>query len=609
VLDIEDFMNSIFTFPLSLVGFSALGVLAGIYLLHNRYRNHTVSSLIFWLDHVKPREGGLNISRLQLPLLFLVEFLAIVFLVLGSAGPLVRRGNEDKNFLFVLDDSYSMLGGVQDSSRDLGERAVKGILNEAGGFRASFIRAGAEAVVIGEGISSLNEAERVMEGWRCYGERFDLEVGLNLAMGTARAGTRIMVITDGSPEYEPEGGELRVSAYGEVVDNFAIVNVSRKAEAERDRCMAAVANYSGSLSLIRVGVYTLDDVEFDAPEDVSFEAGYNLFVEEVEVAAGGIERLFFDVEKGTGDLVVVIEGEGDGLGIDDRAYLLSPDRKRLRVDVEVGDAGLAGAISSAISANGSLVRRTEVGPEVVFTDNSDRSASVDQWLVRFVNEPNSAAFLGPFITNKSHPLLEGVNFEGVIWSASRDASMRGELVLSAGDVPLLRDYEDIDGKHILSVNLDSELSTVTSSANWPVMFYNLFNWRKQYLPGLSRRNIKLGGRVYFQSVRFVNDLSVTDPLGREADYSSSTGEFSIMGSVPGVYEVESNDDIYRFAVNACRAGESDFRDKESGDWGSWDEAGSFRWEYVNIDWFFLLGGLVMLSFHRYLCSSVKGVRG
>ena len=75
------------TYPLALLGLAGVPLLVGIYLLRNRFRRQPVSSLMLWLDAREVRQGGTRIRRLQTPLLFLLELLAILLLVLAAAEP------------------------------------------------------------------------------------------------------------------------------------------------------------------------------------------------------------------------------------------------------------------------------------------------------------------------------------------------------------------------------------------------------------------------------------------------------------------------------------------------------------------------------------------
>src|ERR1035438_638304 len=74
-------------YPLALIALATVPALAAIYLLRNRFRRRQVSSLVLWRFHIQSKSGGAKIHRLQLPLLFFLELLALVLLVAAAAGP------------------------------------------------------------------------------------------------------------------------------------------------------------------------------------------------------------------------------------------------------------------------------------------------------------------------------------------------------------------------------------------------------------------------------------------------------------------------------------------------------------------------------------------
>src|SRR4051812_23213307 len=102
-------MIPLLTTPVALWGLLAIPALVAIYWLRNRFRRHPVSSLMLWIDPRQPRSGGTRLHRLQTPLLFLLELLALLLLVLAAAEPRVPLAQGSPPWVVVLDDSYSML--------------------------------------------------------------------------------------------------------------------------------------------------------------------------------------------------------------------------------------------------------------------------------------------------------------------------------------------------------------------------------------------------------------------------------------------------------------------------------------------------------------------
>src|SRR5262245_66208313 len=86
----------VFTFSIAFIALLAAPALVAIYWLRNQSRERRVSSLLLWLDERQMWEGGRTIHRLQKPLLFFLELLAILLLVTAAAGPMVRAGESGR---------------------------------------------------------------------------------------------------------------------------------------------------------------------------------------------------------------------------------------------------------------------------------------------------------------------------------------------------------------------------------------------------------------------------------------------------------------------------------------------------------------------------------
>ena len=120
-------MIPIFTHPLGFLSLLAIPGLVGIYLLRTRSRRYPVSSLMLWVNQRQARAGGLRVERLQTPLLFFLELLTLILLALAVAAPIIRTSRGAIPLIVVLDDSFSMLAGVDDTPRS---RAIAALAKE-----------------------------------------------------------------------------------------------------------------------------------------------------------------------------------------------------------------------------------------------------------------------------------------------------------------------------------------------------------------------------------------------------------------------------------------------------------------------------------------------
>ena len=152
-----------------------------------------------------------------------------------------------------------------------------------------------------------------------------------------------------------------------------------------------------------------------------------------------------------------------------------------------------------------------------------------------------------------------------------------------------------------------DLSTLQESPNWPILIWNLVNWRAQVAPGLRQTNLRLGGDAALTVESGVESVSVVDPRRVTRRLPAHDKTVLIRADVAGVYEVGANQNKYSFAANALQREESDLTQAASGRWGNWANATALQWEYRSVAWVLLLLALIALAFHAWLVAR-RGVR-
>ena len=63
---------------------------------------------MLWHFQVQSKAGGAKVHRLQLPLLFFLELLALALLVMAAAGPHWKLPQSARPLMIILDESFSM---------------------------------------------------------------------------------------------------------------------------------------------------------------------------------------------------------------------------------------------------------------------------------------------------------------------------------------------------------------------------------------------------------------------------------------------------------------------------------------------------------------------
>lgn len=573
-----------FLYPLAFAGLASIPALLAIYWLRNRYRRQPVSSLMLWLDQKHTREGGTRIHRLQTPLLFFLELLALLLLVLAAAGPFVRSAHGTRPLVVVLDDSYSMLAGGADSPRRRAVAALEEELRRHPRPSVRFVLAGDRAQLLAEPARSAAEAGLVLREWKCRAPTAALDEALTLAAELGGDLALLLVLTDHPPPNEMEQGRLQWWSFGAREPNLAIVNAARTALDRGERCLWEVANLSPS-----PGKGTLVLEAGDPP--VEFQRSV------LQLAGLETRRIVADLKEGTP--AVRARLDKDALEIDNEALLLPAVPKTVRIDVRIGDAVLFGLVEKAVKATRGT-KLNDPRPDLIFTDQETRPEGSQAWVVHLLSEKEAEAFVGPFVMNRTHPLTEGLALQGVIWGAGKSAELPGTPIVTAGNVPLLTDTESLTGRHELRLRLRPDLSTLHNSPNWPILLANLVQWRASFTPGLSRTNVRLGEDVTLTLTSGVETVQLTGPDKQARSLPVQGRRVVVRAEDVGLYEIQAGEDSHAFAANTLRQDESDLMSCATGRWGDWLDEKSLNLEYHNIAWLLVLLALAVLTLHMIL---------
>jgi hypothetical protein len=580
-----------FAFPIAFFALLAVPALVAIYWLRSRHRRQPVSTLMLWIDQRESREGGLFVHRLQTPLLFFLELLTILLLILAAAGPAITANAGSGSLVVVLDDSFSMLAGADDSSRI---RAIDAVAKEVRGGRYRSVRlvvAGVTPELIG---TEAGEIETTLRNeWKCLSSSANLDEAIAFAFALSVNRARILVVTDRAPNDAPSDGQLEWWAFGSSRRNLAFVNATRTLRDDQERCLLEIANLSGNMAKTDL------IIEGGGSDDQSQE----LQRSSIEIAPNGIHRILLRIKPSVVQLRAHIDD--DDLDIDNRVVLVPEPRRHVRVDLRFQSDELKRLVEKAVSATGSI-DLTSTDPELVFTDQvEDEAGSPDAWVLRFVADGDAQSYLGPFVLDRTHPLAEGLALDGVVWGAGKASSPSTTAVITAGSIPLLTDVERPGGRHDLRLRLRPDLSTLQETPNWPILIWNLIAWRAANAPGIRQANLRLGDEAILTVGPGSRSVEIRSPDGTASDLALQSRDTRLRAELPGVYEVAAGNERYSFAANPLRREESDLTRCGSGQWGEWQFTG-LQAEERSIGSIFLL--LALLTFAMHLAISARSVR-
>lgn len=575
------------TYPLALIALATIPALAAIYILRDRFRRRQVSSLVLWRFHVEAKSGGAKMHRLQLPLLFFLELIALFLLVAAAAGPRWKLPQSSRPLIVVLNDGFSMQAVSDDVSSQARARAfLKELFSRQPPPFTRLILAGTEPRTLGSTVKSWAEVNELLSGWKCWSPDAAMDAALALAAQLGRGQANILVLTDQQPADRTISNPLlEWHAFGRPLDNFAIINASRTAFGDQDRCLLEIGNDSGGSQTTRL----------------LLTAGSNV-LENSSIALGPHEsqRLVFNIPSATPPLHA--ELAPDALAADNQIELLPPVRKRVRVQVAMTNRDLSALVNRALDATGFRAALSD-DPQLVI-HSSDSPVGTNAWSLVWSIAAATNAYTGPFVVDSSHPLIEGISLNGVIWGAAAATNGPDDVpVISAGSVPLLSEHEDFIGRRHITLNLNPQYSTLQDTPDWPILFWNILSWRMAELPGLNESNARLGTEVLLRTRG--GPVTVVQPDGQRESFPNVRNELAITTPVPGIYTVSSGAETNQFAVNALSANESDLSGCSSGKWGQWKTDDRPRFEEASAVWIFGLLALALMAAHMYLIASAR----
>ncbi|HTV40287.1 MAG TPA: BatA domain-containing protein [Candidatus Sulfotelmatobacter sp.] len=581
-------MIPLLTYPLALIALATVPALAAIYILRNRFRRRQVSSLVLWRFHVQSKSGGAKIHRLQLPLLFFLELLALLLLVAAATGPRWKLPQSSRPLIVVLNDGFSMRA-VQDgvSSQDRAKEFLAKLFRRQPPPFTRLILAGTEPHALGSTVKTWNEVNNLLPQWKCWSPQAAMDSAITLASELGGGQANILVLTDHKPSDEKiSSPRLEWHAFGEPVDNFAIINASRTAFGDQDRCLLEIANDSDAAHSTRLLVQT----------------GSNA-IQSSEISLGPrqSQRIVFNIPSTAPALRATLDP--DALAADNEVELLPPIRKHVRVEVALTNKDLSVMVNRALDATGFRATLEQNPQLVIHSDNSPVSSNA--WDLVWSTAAATNAYTGPFIVDNSHPLAEGIALEGVIWAAAAATNAPGdEPVVMAGNVPLLSEREDFLGRRHITLNLNPALSTVEDTPDWPILFWDILSWRISEMPGLKESNARLGTEVILKTDG--QPIAITQPDGGSTSFPNPGDELAIDTPIPGIYSVAMGSETNQFSVNALDADESDLSQCGTGQWGKWSDDPGQRLVETSAVWIFGLLALAFLAGHMYFVAAAQG---
>ena len=561
----------------------AIPALTAIYLLFRRSRPVIVSSLFLWENQLKSHRQGMTLKKLPLPLTYFIEVLIIILLVTAAAGPLLPRRQEALPLTLVMDNSFSMRAGETLSPQTAARKEIDSLVKSFPGRKFRIILAGASPRNLGE--FEDKELNHVLRQWTCEESSGDLQQAAAMAKRLDQQLSTVMVYTDRRPEMTVPPG-ITWNARGKAVSNTAIVNASRSSGGGKDRCLAVIANIGASPceTVLRI-------TQPGKPQPLQTQ---NLRLAPMEE-----KKITVQLPSGTGPVELNISS--DALDFDNSVTLLPEHQPMLRTAIAISDAVLAADIRKALDSSGKI-SFTEQSPQLTITD-SQHKAKAGSWSgcrVVLHNSPPARSLVGPFTINRNYPLTAGLELNGVIWGASKDADLPGAPLITAGETVLVSSVRHNPSAWEILINFVPSGSTLQNTPAWPVLFWNLADWVGNTRAGLLRNNFRTGEKITVNIPADCSKITLTGPDNLPVNLPVTQGIRQFGAAIPGGYDMTIGDRHYQYQVNPLNFQESDLRGCAYVTERGPVQPEAVARNYVNIVWVPLLAALLCLALHQYL---------
>ncbi|MCR9248253.1 MAG: BatA and WFA domain-containing protein [bacterium] len=519
-----------FTAPFGLLALLAVPAVVALHLYRRRLQERRVAAVFLFVGERLVTDAGRTRTRLlRTPSLWL-ECLMAALLALWLAGPSFG-GIAARHVVFVLDDSASMSVADAEPARAAVRERLDDLRSQD---RVTVLRTGPRGEILVGPRALPSEVEPALADWRPARPRHDPLPALDLARELATSAADVVYFTD---EPTPFGiGEIHVVAMGEAQGNAAILSAQRFRRAA-----------GGEELRVRVAAYGRT-----APSAITIRnaQGAELVRGAIQITDGAAD-LTVPLPEGTGPIVV--ELPDDALAIDNEAWLAPEPLRTVRVcDLLSAESRRRLELDRVFAAlDGHVLEPDALTAQLVLAERAGHPLAGQTEVVITAGDGERDGWRGPFVVDRGHPWLVGLQLAGVVWLAG-SAAPPGRILAAAGNRALMTEEFVAAGRR-LWVNLDAAAGNLVRSPDWPLLFANLLDSCRSEVPGPVQANVVLGEEMRFRRTLVAESADAE----LELELPDGTRELGrgdrIVGWIaaqPGLHRVLDRDGLERAAIAA-----------------------------------------------------------
>ena len=530
-----------FTAPLGLLALLAVPVIVALHRFRNRLPEQRVAGLFLFPGTAVASPGGRKVTRLWQSRSLWLECTAAVLFALWLAG--VTVGDLLPRHLVVVVDNSASMGAVTTHERV--EACLQRLAQElARHDEVTVISSGVPAQVA---VGPRARAEQLQAFARSYQPSLpnhSLQVALDLAREIAGNSGEIVCITDA--ELADPGLDLHLVACGQAAGNAAVASLQRVRGDNLDRLLVKIVGF-GDVAAGEVVVFSGEQELARLPLQLSGATGTMQFTVPVAQDLG----------------LVHVQLPADALLLDNDAWLVAepepivavcnllPAAASTEFELPRMLAAMAGWRDEPDERRAQLVLREA-------RQTQAQSAAPDQLeLMLGMSAGAPQAHRSPFVMDRSHPLLSGVELQGVAWQ-SGSGELPGQVLVASGSKVLLSLQQTEQGQRIWC-DATGTAGNLVRAPDWPILFANALDQARRAVPGCQATNLSVGDELQYRGGRLRQALTLLDPDGGVV--TTAIGDLTSTVLRPGCYRIVTKqaEELATVAVRFVDARESDLR--------------------------------------------------
>lgn len=538
-----------------------------MYLLKQKYKEQTVSSLFLWKKAESYSMAQQPWQKLKKNLLMILQIIFVLLLAAALANPYIMGITETSHTVFALDCSLSMQAKDAEEGKSRLEQAVSEIKtqieqaspNEK--FSIVFLKDTPEIV-----LSSSTDKKALLkqvENVKATNGGVNWQNSKELLQIAGAENARMIVFTDQYQELL-QGMDIEQIVLGKNSENTAITLLSHS-QGENGWQVLAKINYFGEGSISKTVNLFCDGKAFDRKQ-ITIEGGKSKDV------------IFTEIPQQTEHIMATLTPE-DVLQADDRAYDASFSQTKKKV-LLVSEQNIFLEKVYRLLPDVELYKTDTKNIEqlkgyslYIFDGVIPRTLPDDGFFI-FWNMPyeNNILYMGaeqkidkPATTQGygNMTLAETLTFD-IEKSKSFDVPMWASTILQANEKPLAIAGEQ-NGKKMAIFAFDIHDTDLPLQKEFPIFIYNLQNWFFSQNIQQSLESIVSGQVLEISLLPETKQASVLLPDGKSVNIAPPFPPLPFTDTEQtGIYTLIQKNEIQQenaFAVNAKTEGESDLMQK------------------------------------------------